>query len=665
MFTNSQLTPLLPTTPYLLAYALPLLLLSIFVTFSGTFFTLDRSRSFPPLDGGSSSLKGYAAVPGGLAFEKTTGRKKGLKWYFEGGIGGLAGGYLFGLHLSTSLALIIPATTPSAPLSSQAFLAVWILSCLVTTPLAGRYRYAALTFFGISGGTLTALALCIITHPSLKSRVIVVSIFLPLFTLLVLVAAVIPVARLKVNFLHPFLRLCTASTGAFGIVMSIALLMNPKEEGWANAWERLWLADGPPSGNPWGTSQEQGLSAAWAVFVAAGMATDWALHRWVGECPDEKWDNYLAQYAANLPNRSDRAGTFQPLTSWWDKFFPSPTSTAPFAKDILFPSDADMKSKLPFPVTMHNMGSSGKLTKGDKDQGAELTRVPTSVELLKKKRSSKAKKGGWKFTHADTKDRKERKPIRFGELSDDSDSDDDLDDMKKPALSSSSASASPVIEQKDVQRPWNLSNAHHSYSASSTPTLVAGHRAVSDPRLDTLETLDYDQEIAQLKEKRKKAGGNDLDDLDYSDYEEDITAPRKQKDMSGHNAAAAWSPAFLKRHQSQQGEQTPVQGVPMPMPVPATPSLIKAIDRLATAQREAYGSAGLPGSPVPVQAPAVRSSSPHAQSKSGSPRGRRASLEDAEAGAVGVPHGTPAPKKSERAPRWEEFWREVRVKAQS
>ncbi|KDR82403.1 hypothetical protein GALMADRAFT_58295 [Galerina marginata CBS 339.88] len=645
MASVSQLTPLLPTTPYLLAYALPLLLLSLLLTFAGTFLTLDRSRSFPPTDAAAASGKGYAAVPGTLAFEKP--KKSRLTWMLEGGIGGLAGGYAFGVHLSTALALLIPATTSSASLSPKSFLAIWILSCIISVPVAGRYRYAAFAFFGISGGTLTALALCIITHPSLPSRVILVSICLPLLTLLVLLTSTIPIPRLTTTVFHPILRLCTASTGAFGVVVSVALLMNPKQEGWANAWERLWMKNGPPEGLPWGSGAEQGLSAAYAVFLAGGIAVDWALRRWIGESPDEKWDSYLAHYAANLPNQAGRAGSFQPLTSFWDRFFSSSTPTPPYSKEIIFPNETDLKSKfpLPLPVTMHNM-SPGKLSKAER--GMELTRVPTSVELLKKKRSKGKRGAAWRTT-AESRDRKERKPVRFGDLSDDSDSDDNDDDKtKKP--SGSSAAASPNIEQKGLKdakhtkRPWIVTNAQHSVSSSSTPTLVGNRAVSSDPRLDALDTLDYDQEIAQLKKQRKKADDNE--DLVYSDYEEDLTAQRPR----GTIEESGWSPAFLKRHQSQNQSDGA-----MPKPVPATPSLIKAIDRLAVAQKEAYGSAVQAASQKDAAAPTRSASKDHSNSRRPS-----ASPEDAEAGGP-----KEASAKAERAPRWEEFWREVRVKAQS
>lgn len=137
---------------------------------------------------------------------------------------------------------------------------------------------------------MTALAFSIAAHPALRSRIILTAIFLPSFTVSLLLFAVLPASRLTTLMMHALLRFCTASTGAFGIVVSIALLMRPQEEGWANAWERLWMAASPvgPSGQIWwGSSQEQGLSAGYAVFLFAGVAVDWALRKWIGECPDE------------------------------------------------------------------------------------------------------------------------------------------------------------------------------------------------------------------------------------------------------------------------------------------------------------------------------------------------------------------------------------------
>ncbi|KAF8968937.1 hypothetical protein BDZ97DRAFT_1902721 [Flammula alnicola] len=627
MSSLSQLTPLLSSTPYLLAYAIPLLLLSIFLTFSGTFFTVDRSRTFPPTDSGAEN--GYAALPAPGAFTSFDKPKRRFNWVLDGGVGGLAGGYAFGVHLSTALALIIPATTSSAPLSPKSFLAVWVLCCVITTPIAGRYRFAAFAFLGISGGTLTSLALCVIIHPSLPSRIILVGVFLALFTILVLLVSLLPNSRLTQSILHSLLRLCTSSTGAFGLVMAIALLLNPKEEGWANVWERLWLMDGPenPDGQVgWGSAQERGLSAAYAVFLFAGMAVDWALGRWIGECPDEKWDNYLAHYAANLPNQADRAGLFQPPTSLWDR-----------EKDILFPNETDLKTalahqhgQLPLPVTMYNSGNGAKTATS---KGIEFTRVPTSVEVLKKKSK---RVGRWKM--AGGVERKDRKPVKFGEISDSSDDDDDDDERRRRHAKRSFAVS--------IQPPA------HSYTSSSTPTLVDGPvgragkaREVStpdrDPRLDALDTLDYDQEIAQVKGQLRRHDGGDDDEVEYSDYEEDLTVQRQpMRERREGEEGKGWSPAFLKRHLSQNQGANQTQ---QPLLVPATPSLIKALDRLAVAHRDAFGPGASP-----------------------SPPGTRAPSTEAQTAPVGLPGeegGNAA--ETQRAPRWEEFWREVRVKAQS
>jgi hypothetical protein len=81
-----ELTDLLPSTSYRLAYALPLLLLSTLLAFAGSFFTLDRTRSFRPR---SDPLH----VPGSFSLTKNPRR---FRLYLQGGLGGLAIGHSFG-----------------------------------------------------------------------------------------------------------------------------------------------------------------------------------------------------------------------------------------------------------------------------------------------------------------------------------------------------------------------------------------------------------------------------------------------------------------------------------------------------------------------------------------------------------------------------------------
>lgn len=77
------------------------------------------------------------------------------------------------------------------------------------------------------------------------------------------------------------LRFANASTGSFGLVLSIAILV--RNTAWGNVWERLWVSDG----DGWGTSREKGLSAAYCLLFCAGTACDWLLHIKLGENPDE------------------------------------------------------------------------------------------------------------------------------------------------------------------------------------------------------------------------------------------------------------------------------------------------------------------------------------------------------------------------------------------
>ena len=77
------------------------------------------------------------------------------------------------------------------------------------------------------------------------------------------------------------LRLACASSGAFGIVLSIAIMS--RVSAWANVWERLWVEDG----DDWGTSKERGLSAAYCLLLTTGLVSDWFFHLKFGENPDE------------------------------------------------------------------------------------------------------------------------------------------------------------------------------------------------------------------------------------------------------------------------------------------------------------------------------------------------------------------------------------------
>ena len=90
MTTNDTYTllSLLPSTSYALSYALPLFFVSLLLTFTGCFLTLDRTRTFAP-----SSVPPSAPRSKRVCAQLLPDKCSAL---LEGGVGGMASGYGFG-----------------------------------------------------------------------------------------------------------------------------------------------------------------------------------------------------------------------------------------------------------------------------------------------------------------------------------------------------------------------------------------------------------------------------------------------------------------------------------------------------------------------------------------------------------------------------------------
>jgi hypothetical protein len=83
--------------------------------------------------------------------------------------------------------------------------------------------------------------------------------------------------------------------------------------------------------------------------------------------------------------------------------------------------------------------------------------------------------------------------------------------------------------------------------------------------------------------RRTALRGKDDAAPEYSDFEEDVT--NAHIEAREHRDSLDWKPPFLARRPSNAA--SPVQPVGA---VPMTPSLIRAVDRIAAAQAQAYGS---------------------------------------------------------------------------
>ncbi|KAH8077047.1 hypothetical protein BXZ70DRAFT_963409 [Cristinia sonorae] len=331
---HDLLSTMLPSTSYVLIYSIPLLLVSIILAFAGAFLTLDRTRTFSPRH------------PLGPA-PKSRICPHLIKTYLEGGVGGVAAGFAFGVHLATFLSLLIPKSAGYAPLNSKAFLAICILSALVCSIVGGRWKYGALFCAGISGFTCFSIALSIMLHPALLARIIITAVLTSLGTLLCL----IPIPK----YSHVPLRLATSAAGSFGTVLCISLLAHIPA--WSNSWARFWVSNDAE----WGTAKEKGLSGAYCILLALGAFCDWCLHRYFGENPDEKWDQYLADYEDNLPNDKNRAGVFQPPQSLWDRLLSrSHPSHTLLPKQDVYLDDLDTKVPPPSLLTGNQLFREGQ-----------------------------------------------------------------------------------------------------------------------------------------------------------------------------------------------------------------------------------------------------------------------------------------------------------------
>ncbi|TFY79878.1 hypothetical protein EWM64_g4133 [Hericium alpestre] len=415
--SSVPLAALLPTLPYTLAYGLPLLLLSLPLTFAGAFLTVDRTFSFAPHDD--------VQLPGAFGVNKTT-RKH---FYLEGGVGGLAVGWIFGLFLSSFLALVIPNESASPPLSAPSFVVVWLLSAISTCILSGRFKYASLLFAGITGGTTFALALVIGLHPALSTRRILLALFICLFPLMTL----LPFRTRLI-----FLRISAASTGAFGLILFIALMAHA--DAWGNVWERLWVGDGAG----WGTSVEHGMSAGYWLLLIGGFVSDWLLHRVFGGNPDQKWDKYLAEYTSSLPHDPSRAGIFtgptHSISSRVLAFFhihaqPSPAVAMPGSRPFypIFPSfDADGGEKK-VPLAFEG------------EKAFEYERRPAFLRKPSQHPLTQLR------TLADKKQTRKRDAVKFSPIkSEDSYSDSDDDETKVDEDNLSDAPPKPLASLQSI-----------------------------------------------------------------------------------------------------------------------------------------------------------------------------------------------------------------------
>jgi hypothetical protein len=294
----------------------------------------------------------------------------------------------------------------------------------------------------------------------------------------------------------------------------------------------------------------------------------------------QEWDTYLTEYATSLPTSRDRAGLFRPLSyNFWDRLFPwMHRSKPPVVSEYLFPPD-DKYTSPPHLSFDHRRTQSMTQSALTHDNSPNFSRKQTQDPLARLRGLGNARVHGYR----------KREAVKFGAVNpDDLSSDEEDDPLSTPP---------PLAHRTSTLSSLTLTNGSNVDSWKTSPMKGAQERGVPARRAVLL--------------------GQENDAPDYSDYEEDVTNAQTHTDRN----SPAWEPQIFARHGSDVANPASSVGA-----VPMTPSLIRAVDRIAAAQAQAYGTSSGPDT---------------------STGGREA---DTESVLV-------------RKQRWERFWRDVTTKA--
>ncbi|CAE6466413.1 unnamed protein product [Rhizoctonia solani] len=570
--------------PYHLIYALPLLFLSILLLFAGAFLTLDRTRSFAS----SSDVKETAHF-----------------YRLESGIGGLAIGWILGVHAATLTSLLILNQTETARLSAPAFLAIWLLSAIILTLVCGRWKYAALALGGILGGACTGLILAISLHPSLLARLV-----LTLIAIIMLTGAILlpfPILR------HTSLRIATSATGAVGIINACAILgsseINNKLASWANAWLHfVLLHDSDSAELQWGTGKSKGLTAACYFLWMIGAACDWYLKQRIGEDPDEAWDKVLGSYTTAFPPEVSRTGTFMPIKSRWTSFkekLHSSTANNRVEKPLLFSPDSQLAPTLPKfrqdpPVFRPHMPGTFAHDPYDSDSDSDIG-------------------GGENPLHTTPNERKWTASTNYSDST-----------LVNPEGLRRHRGAGRAFQCPQIFTA-SPSSSHIEYGdrdAERSPELNLGPHRI-EPCRDDGENWrpERSDSINSAKAEMVEAESRDVTTMaPVALYSSDDHYGLRESD---HRAPGTGTPMYAPTDGSSA----------TPGLVPATPSLIKALDRVSKAQRQAYAKRPM-GDEMDDSV--------------------KESLRDRDIARPNIASGAPEHRDNDR---WRGFWSDVRQKA--
>ncbi|PWN46624.1 hypothetical protein IE53DRAFT_391210 [Violaceomyces palustris] len=243
------------------------------------------------------------------------------------GVGGACVGFLFFSFLSSMLACAICSNQPRS-LSPQSFFGIWLSTGLMGAFVGGHFRMVGQVLSGLLAGP----SLTIFLTAMFGIRTIIIRAVLLCVSTSVLTAPLVVPKRSVIHF-H-VLNLCTSLVGMLSLLLGVALYAPPQasSKAWIDLLALLFAKDGSETQTQavkkWGTSSFKGYIAGAALGTAAGFAFELLLHSKAAEDPEEEWNEYLGAYTkrfeslgggaggyANVVNggaEASRAGSFQP-----------------------------------------------------------------------------------------------------------------------------------------------------------------------------------------------------------------------------------------------------------------------------------------------------------------------------------------------------------------
>ncbi|KPV72490.1 uncharacterized protein RHOBADRAFT_46944 [Rhodotorula graminis WP1] len=511
----------------------------------------------------------------------------------KGWLGGGVGGVLFGSGaagaLSTLLALLAISRAKSTPLERWGTLAVLVGPALVGAVAGGRWARVGQVACGFFGSL--SFALLLVTSFRLASVVPRLALFL------VALALTAPLVLLRRTQRYA-LSLCAALSGAFLLVLGIDFLLHL---GLVDAVGLLVSTHGVSStaGDAavvvvrWESAGGKGLVAGWwLVSVVSGAWQTW----WgLGIDGDDTWNAYLAQFSSDNPS-SPRGTHLAPLSlfsRFRQRFSQASTLTDRQARRVApwedLPSDGE------------DLDEDDRTVASKKAARRPSTRTPT------RSRHAQHESDAWD-SDADTLaglgslggGGTSAKPAQYGPVSasaaDSEDEEGGLGVAARRGGAVREQDAGPPYSSRTPARPRALARSSTSGLSGTTAaatlrsTAASTYRSVADhdgvPLLDEWdeERLAGQRLTADPTPPRSRAQGN--------------VASRFAARLVGRGKTtpAAYAGASVGLSALDPRPASPPHAPP-PHAVPATPSLMRALARVRTAQQEARG-APLVRSPV-------------------------------------------------------------------